>query len=466
MTKNNNNRLVGRDIEIAFLQEIADLEDSSIVVVYGRRRVGKTTLIEHVFGERNLIKIEGIEGGNEEQQLKQAISQLTHQLKEHPVAYWNPKSFTDLFRLLEPIVKKGIWTIFLEEYQWLSSYGSSVTSELKIAWDNWFSKNKQLKLILCGSSPSFMISKVLMSKALHNRSQYELLLKPMHFSEAKHLLPAEHDAFSAYLLLGGIPEYLKRIKKSWLMSFYKEAFKENGFFIDEFQRIIVSSLSTNAHYKKILIFLAKNGYADRSTIATHLKIKAGGSLSDLLDDLEHSGFIRSYIPIDKKVGSILKRYKISDFFLKTYFKFIYPEYRNIKQGVYSPPSLDQIQAHLGYAFEEYCYQNHTAIAALLGFSAVKYQVGSYFFRGDSNFQLDLIFIRADGVHSICEIKYNNTITSKGIANFNRAIDIYKEKHPNIDIEKVLIYRGTDKKSKITDFDKIITAEEIINLNKL
>ncbi len=461
--KKNTSRLVGREKEIGFLSDIAALSESSIIVVYGRRRVGKTTLIEHVFKNRGLLKIEGIEGGRESDQLKQAISQLIPQLKKYPVSYWNPQSFTDLFRLLEPIVSKGEWTLFLEEYQWLSSYQSSLTGELKIAWDNWFRKNNRFKLILCGSSPSFMVSRVLMSRALHNRSQHELLLKPMSFNEAKHILPDDKDSFSSYLLLGGVPEYLKRIKKPWIKSFYDQAFSGNGFFLDEFNRILVSSLSTNPNYKKILLFLSKAGYAERTEIANYLKIKAGGSLSDLLEDLEMSGFIRSYIPVDKKDSSILKRYKISDFFLKTYFKFIHPEYARIKQGVSTPPTLDQIYAHLGYAFEEYCLQNQRRIATLLGFSGVKYTSGSYFFRGSKSYQLDLVFVRADGVHTICEIKYSDILSSKSIANFNRAIAIYKEKNPAASVERILICKSSVKKpSSIQfEFDKVITLEELI-----
>ena len=459
---------IGRENEIAFCENLIERNQAAILIVHGRRRVGKTSLVEKVFSQRGLIKLEGLENGAPKAQLYSAVQQLAPYFPKVPVTSWRPRTWGDFFRLLAPLLVHGTWTLFLEEYQWLSGYKTSLTAELKIAWDNIFSKNSKLIIILCGSSPAFMVGKVLRSKALHNRSQYELAVKPLPFSDAKRLLPKQRttrDAFDAYLLVGGIPEYLNRIapQSSMLLGLWREFSSPSGFFKDEFNRIIVSSLSENPLYGKVIKALACVRYATRLELAKKLKVEPGGSFSQLLQDLEASGFIASYHPIDRPTNSLLCRYRIADPFLRTYFSFLKLQ----SSALQAAPPIEKLKAHLGHAFENYCREHAAVIAKLLEFSGIQYTAGSYFSRVVERelkgFQVDLVFQRADRVLTLCEIKYTDApVGSEIIRAFERTLGLYREIFPNT-IQRVLISAAgvTPSLKDKAVFDQVITLDDLL-----
>jgi hypothetical protein len=321
-----------------------------------------------------------------------------------------------------------------------------------------------------------MVNKVLRSKSLHNRSQHELHVKPLPFAEARKLLPSRtslREAFDAYLLVGGIPEYLLRLgeRSSCYLSFAHEAFSENGFFVNEFERMIVSSLAHNPDFEKILRYLAKVSFCDRKELARILGISPGGELSRLLQELSLCGLIRQYVPLDKPENSLLQRLSIADPFLRTYFKNIAPRLTRIRHGSYnkapeSAVSYSELSAHLGYAFETLCVTKSAVIASTLGFSAVDYRAGSYFSRVASreikNYQLDLIFQRADQVHTISEIKYSlMPVDASVIAPFERAISLYSRRVKQR-VERVLITAAgaTESLKRKGYFDRVLTLAEL------
>jgi len=319
MSANRPQLFIGRLKELNFLKEISAKGEAAILVVHGRRRVGKTSLIEHAFSKRGLIKIEGLEdaANSTAKQLYSAVQQLAKFFPGQAITSWRPKTWGDFFRLLAPLIRSGTWTVFLEEFQWLSGYRNQLTSELKLAWDNEFKQNSELLIVLCGSSPSFMVGNVLRSKALHNRAMQELRVTPLPFPDARKLLSPEistKEACDAYLLVGGIPEYLKRLssKSSIYTAFCAAAFSPTGFFVDELNRITVSSFAENPLYRNVLKFLGAHRFSTRLLLAKHLGVKPGGTLSRLLADIEASGFIASYSPLDKAEDSILERYQLSD----------------------------------------------------------------------------------------------------------------------------------------------------------
>lgn len=147
----------------------AKSNQAAIVVVHGRRRVGKTTLIEHVFKNRALLKIEGVETGNKARQIETALLMLSQYFKDPTIARLNFTRWLEFFEYLARFLATGTHTLYLEELQWLASYDDELVNDFKLVWDNHFRKNSQLITVLCGSSPSFMVNKVLKSKALYGR---------------------------------------------------------------------------------------------------------------------------------------------------------------------------------------------------------------------------------------------------------------------------------------------------------
>ena len=470
-----NKRFFGREAEIEQLEEIASRAEAKILIVYGRRRVGKTELLEQTFRKRKLLKFEGLENQNEASQRHFVMQQLAHYAEEPLLKHLYPESWVDVFKYLAEVTKKGVWTLYFEEVQWLANYKSDFVSGLKYVWDNFFRHNPELILILCGSSPPFMIESVIRSKALYNRSQHELPLKEFNLSEAKAMLShySNREVFDAYLTVGGIPEYLKRLhqgKKSIYLNLCKESFLPGAFFAYEYERIFTSSLGSNKHYKKIISFLSRRRFANRQEIMSHLKLKSGGALSQELADLEICGFIDSYLPFNSSQQGHSLRFTIADPYMQFYFRFIEPKLEGIEEGNFNTEPLRALnmttfQQWLGYAFERFCRKSHRQIATLLGFQGVNYRVGAYYSKKslpeESGFQIDLVFDRDDKVLTICEIKYSQTpVSTKVIEEFEKKL-AYLPNGRHKSIQRVLISTwGPDKAlEKRAYFDAMIQTDD-------
>lgn len=471
-----NKNFIGREFELAKLSQIADAGEASIVVVYGRRRVGKTELIEQAFKNRNIIKFEGIEGEPESSQMKHVLSQFSEYASDPLIAKLDLKSWADIFQLIAKHTSKGKWTVFLDELQWLANYRSQLIAELKYVWDNYFKQNKSLILVLCGSSPSFIVNKVLHSRALYNRSEHEIHLQEFDLNETRKFLGdkrSNREVMDAYLTVGGIPEYLKYLNResSVFLGLCKNSFTTGGFFSNEYQRIFTSSMGGNKNYIGIIKYLSKQKFATRQQIAKHIRCETGGTLTALLKDLELCGFITKYVPYNLAEQSLLTRYNISDQYLQFYFKFIEPVYGEIQNGTFNknptfPINTDAYLKWLGYGFERLCRKQHRLIAGFLGFESVIYKSGAFFSRQtagkDRGFQIDLVFDRADRVLTICEIKYlQSKATRKIIADFDRKLEMFSNPK-KATISKVLITtEGAD--NELTNyFDRILTLDDIFS----
>lgn len=276
----------------------------------------------------------------------------------------------------------------------------------------------------------------------------------------------------AYLTIGGIPEYLKRIQRhsSIHLGICEESFKKDSYFCNEKKRIFISSFATNPHYQAIIDYLSQVKFATKKEIESHLNIKGGGTLTTLLKDLELCGFIDRYLPFQADQGSHLVRYCIADSYLRFYFKFIAPLSDRIEQADFNPsPVLALNKAYyqkwLGLSFERFCRKHSQLIAKIIGFSAVRYKSGTFFNRAtikeERGYQIDLLFDRADGVLTICEIKYTEGKTGTEV------IDEFEKKlallpRSNKTIERVLITAAGPTEALINRgyFDRIITLGEL------
>ncbi len=405
--------------------------------------------------------------------MKQVLMQWAKYTGDPLIANLDFHSWVQVFELIAREVRKGSWTIYFEEVQWLANYQNHFISELKYVWDNYFRYNDALRLILCGSSPSFMINQVLHSKALYNRSMYEIPLQPFTLHETALFFKkrSQREIMDAYLTIGGIPEYLKRIKSepSLFIGICKNAFKRGGYFTNEYKRIFISSLSGNKHYKLIIEYLSKVRFTTRDEISKHLNIKSGGQLTELLNDLILCGFMKKYVPYHLKPNSMLTRYVIRDNYLNFYFKFIAPLQESIEQGDYNGSETSAIDTSsyfkwLGFSFERFCRDNHKLIATILGFPGIRYRHGAFYSRRTNQqspgYQIDLLFDRADKVLSVCEIRYiQGKVGISVIEEFERKLALLPT-NKHISIQKVLITTegAADNLIGRAYFDRVITLE--------
>ncbi len=472
-----NLRFIGRKEQQKYIKESTLTGEASILVVYGRRRVGKTELIEHTLHERNLLKLEGVEEGNTQAQMYRVLYQLSKALDDKYITSLQFNTWLELFDFIASKISTGQWTLYFEELQWLAEYKNELISDLKYVWDNRLRHNPNLLLVLCGSSPSFMRNQVIHSKALYNRSIYEINLSEFSLREVREFLEnrSHREVMDAYLTVGGIPEYLKRLNKhsSIQIGICEESFKKDSYFSNEKNRIFISSFATNIHYQDIVDYLSQVKFASKKEIEEYLHTKGGGNLTNVLKDLEMCGFIERYQPYQVESNSNLIRYCIADSYLRFYFKFVSPLSKRINQGDYNRTPMhalnkESYQKWLGLSFERFCRKHSLMIASIIGFSAVRYKSGSFFNRTtikeEAGYQIDLIFDRADHVLTICEIKYTQNKTGvEVIEEFEKKLRLMPDSGSKT-IEKVLITASgaTDALLARAYFDRIITMDDIFN----
>lgn len=127
---------IGRERELADLQKLGSANEPHILVVYGRRRIGKTSLLQKAFADRNIIKFEALEGKGPVVQMQNFLDQLSRYANDPAIAKLKLNTWREIFIYLSRYVANGIWTIYLEELQSMASYCEDLIVDLKYAWDN------------------------------------------------------------------------------------------------------------------------------------------------------------------------------------------------------------------------------------------------------------------------------------------------------------------------------------------
>jgi len=339
-------------------------------------------------------------------------------------------------------------------------------------------KNNRVHLILCGSVSSFVVKRIINSKALYGRIDQVLHLREMSLGE---LGPAfmgnrsTHEQLEYYLAVGGVPKYFELLddSQSARLNLHRLCFSRDAFFFNEFDRLFVSHFGKSPHFRHVVRALAGKRFLSRADLIARASLPQGGSATRVLDELELAGFVEAYGPLGNDDARMLKRYRVADCFLRFYFSFIYPMRRRIGP---SPLPLHQalpdsrFPVWKGMAFEHFCGQNASALAGLLGFSAVRYDVGPWFGREDmkAGAQIDLLFRRADNVLTLCEVKHKKTLGTKVISQVEKKVEVLLDGPLNrgkgFTIEKVLISVHPVPRSVEAQgyFSRIIGLDELLS----
>ena len=470
--------IVGRKAEIQKLRNILKLDEPIVITVHGRRRVGKTFLLEYVTKAEKIWKFEGLEKQPKSKQIEHVLEVLAEFLNDFSVAKLKFKKWKEVFELIAKHAPKNL-VLYFEEVQWLANYRTDFVSELKYVWDNKFRKLAGIKIILCGSSASFIVKKIVKSNALYNRSAEHLSVKPFDLKETYDFFNKRLSVLQtleAYLLVGGIPEYLKYLKKysSPYLGICKESFVNDGFIYLEYEKVFTSNLAKHPDYKNIIEFLALNGASTKDQIIKYLKSSGGGSLSAVLEDLMQCGFIVKIKSFDSyKDNSHNVRYDIADYFLRFWSQFIKPLKNRIQKNAFAGSELSVIdkniyKSYLGLQFERFCRENSEMIAKKLGFHNIAFQDGGFYRRKDflhSGLQIDLGYLRSDNILTICEVKFQDKPIGVSVINeFQKKEDILKMLFGSYSIERVLISASGGSKDLIKSkyFDRIIEPKDFSN----
>jgi AAA+ ATPase superfamily predicted ATPase len=442
--------------------------------VHGRRRIGKSLLLQQALLGKSPLFFEALEERPTRDQLNHFALQLQQQTG-HPAS--RPRHWTEALLQLHAALEDNPRPIVFDEFQWMANYRHELVSELKYAWDRFLSKLPGQKLILCGSIASFMVEKVLKSSALYGRIETELEVPAFKLVETQQMLPGKgfDEVLQAHLLTGGVPKYLELLRDypSVQLGMQELAFKADGYFTTEYQRIFISHFGRNRAFAAIVRALAAHPLGlVREELARLAKIALGGRLSEHLRDLESAGFMSADTPFHRGPDSRQIKYFLCDAYLRFYFAFIHPNLKKIRAGqgtnILAGLSGDgALHAWMGRSFEYLCLQHALEISRIAGFSAVDFKMGPYFSpgrRGTPGVQVDLVFDRADNVLTVCEMKCSaKPVGLEVIASMKRKIEILQPLVKGKTIQPVLIVRERPSQHLVDQayFYKIIEARDFL-----
>jgi len=471
-------RFVGRAAELRSLHGFLARTEPAIGVIYGRRRIGKSSLIQQALGTRPALTFEGLENRPKQEQIAGFLFQLGRQSRIADTA-GNAKDWREALVRLLPVLEQRPACLVLDEFQWLANYRREMVSDLKLVWDQYLSKVPGVKMILCGSIASFMTTRVVRSSALYGRTDLEIHLQEFPLREARLLLPdlGLDEVIEACLYFGGVPKYLELVRDhpSVRAAVDALAFRENGYFLEEYDRIFTSHFGRNPDFRKIIEALAAcpQGLL-RPQLTQRAGVAAGGLLSEHLADLEAAGFTASVVPFDKGPKSRLIKYYLSDSYLRFYFMFIRPNLRKIRQGVQSElfaklAQTGRFHAWRGKAFEYLCIRHARRLAEILGFSGIDFACGPYFrapSKDRSGLQIDLLFQRADNVLTLCEMKCSLVPIGVGvIKDVEGKVAILRRAFPSQTIQRVLVVHGEPSRDLVRAgyFYRIVRSHELLSV---
>jgi len=456
--------MTGRKEEQRLLHELSRSGESELVVVYGRRRVGKTFLVRETFENNFFFSYTGIANCS----AKQQRAEFMKALREYG---WTPEkrssdapksdktdaldNWFDAFGALRSLITRASTkerlVIFIDEMPWMDNKKSDFVPAFEHFWNGWASGQKNIMLIICGSAASWITKKIFRNKGgLYNRATRQIALKPFTLSEcveyfaSKGIAMNTQDIIESYMIFGGIPYYLRMIEKRYSLAINVDqiCFGEKAPLRFEYERLMDTLFGNSEKYLQVLevLYTEKKGLM-RETIAGMIDFGNGGNLTRILYELIECGFIRKYKPFGKKVNSAL--YRLTDPFILFHLAFI----RNTESENYWSSYIDNAghRAWSGYAFEQVCFSHVNEIKKALGISGIHTEIYSWCKRGgEKGAQIDLIIDRADRVINVCEIKF-----VKGPFEIDRAYDATLR-------EKIEIFRNEVKPKQAIHLTMITT----------
>ena len=417
-------RIIGRKQERGELLELYNSDRAEFVAVYGRRRVGKTFLVDETLGNRITFRHAGlspIDENGKQNLMKDQLKHFYHSLlsqgmkKSHQPTSWL-EAFYMLEMHLQNIDNGSRQVVFIDELPWMDTPRSKFITALEGFWNGWACHRHNLMLVVCGSANSWMLDNLVNNHGgLYGRVTYEIRLMPFTlkeceaFFQSRSIRMSRYDIVQSYMMLGGIPFYLNYFKKglSLAQNIDRLFFAPNAKLRDEYDRLFASVFSNPDEMKRIVVCLSTRhaGYT-RQEILKKAKIDDSGSATKMLKALEASNFILKYQPFGK--GKREECYKLKDYFCLFFLRWVEGHNSMNSDFWMLNQASPSVSSWRGIAFEEVSLSHIQQIKAALGISGVSSEQSAWVVKGDDEkegAQIDLLISRKDNVVNMCEMKF-------------------------------------------------------------
>lgn len=419
----NTDNIVGRKQETDNLARLYHSDKSEFVAIYGRRRVGKSYLVDEFFRDEMCFSCIGIFKKDktlpDSSYRKTQLHHFYFNLLEYGLnpSYKEPEDWLSAFELLKVLLnskEEKRKVVFIDELPWLAGPQSSeLIEELGYFWNNWAVKQRNILLLICGSATSWMLNNVIRDYGgLHSRITEKMYLKPFSLKECKafyhkkgfHL--SDYEVALSYMAIGGIPYYMDKLRPDLTISQNINDFYFRNESIDlEFTDVYTGLFQSADNYMAIVKALGRRFYGlTRSELIESTGLKGGGTLSKMIENLVECGIVRVY----PRYGKYRKEtvYQLCDSFTLFYLNFV----ANKQQGRTwtSFSRTHEYESWCGRMFEIVCSQHIGEIKNAL---RIKSSGTDYCWSGATeegkNVQIDMLIPSADERNDyVCEIKFS------------------------------------------------------------
>ncbi len=466
----------GREFELDQLQHFLKKPIAGLAVCSGRRRIGKSTLIEHAAKKHPFYEFYGLsprEGITNQDQLNHFSRTLSKHFSIPFVKFTDWQAALDT---LAALTKQGRFVIFFDEISWMGGKDRDFPGKLKGVWDTQFKKNPELKLILCGSVSSWIQENILQSKGFVGRVSLTIELEELPLYQANRFWSdtpyiSGYEKCKILCVIGGVPRYLEEInpKLDAEKNIKQLAFTSGGFLVEEFDKIFTDLFGKHAPEYQSIVRTLVHEQKSAEAIARSLGIELSGHLSHKLTVLKECGFLaRDYVWQAKKRLEKLSKYRLRDNYLRFYLKYIEPKKEVIEKKLYNEVELENLPdwtSMMRLQFENLVLNNLPQIIKKLDISPESLLSASPYFQNatktNPGCQVDLL-IQTKYTTYLCEIKFCKMIGIEVIAEVIEKIE--KLKIPKIvSLRPVLIYQGELSKQVVKEnfFSHILPFDEFL-----
>jgi len=424
---------IGRHRYLEKLRQMLNKKSATLAVVKGRRRIGKSRLIQEFSKDYQFYEFVGLspDEGITEQDQRDNFARLLEKYFQLPPL--RTTDWSDLLTVLAENTANGQVNILFDEISWMAMDSPTFLPKLKNAWDTEFKNNHQLTLILCGSVSVWIEKNILSSTGYFGRIPVRISLDELPLPDCNELLHAQnfvggtYDKFQLLAVTGGIPYYLEQLQPGFTaeQNIRQLCFYEDALFVNEFDLIFHDVFNSRSDiYKKIVMLLA-DGSMEYNDVCDKLQYSRSGKLYDYLNDLIVARFISRDYTWSIKSGKVarLSKYRLSDNYLRFYLKYIAPKRELIMQGLYEDVDYMHLpgwQTTMGLQFENLVLKNKKSLLSLLGINPSHVVASNPFFQRKTTrqkgCQIDLLIQTRYQNLFVCEIKFSKNQLGMDIIN--------------------------------------------------
>lgn len=472
---------VGRSDELKKLHLQFDMGRASLVVIKGRRRIGKSRLVQEFAKNKHFWTFSGLAPTSKttlQDQLNHFSRQLCQYAKLPPFSI---SDWDDAFQHLTRHLPSGPTVILLDEISWMALEDPNFVGKLKDWWDLILHSKQQFMLVLCSSVSTWIEDNILNSTALFGRIHLQITLKELSLKESYLFLIengfhfSSYDAYKILAITGGIPWYLEQISPNQIPdeNIKRLCFEPDALLVLEFEKLFHDLFHQRGMIYKTIVKLLSNGMLDYTEIQMQSQYSRGGTLTRALQQLVTSGFVSLHKSWSIKTAQAGKKnvYRLSDNYLRFYFKYIEPNLTEIDKKTFTQFSLEALpgwDAVMGLQVENFVVNNRIEILKALDIPLENIIVDNPFFQKATKLkkgcQIDYLIQTRTNNLFVCEVKFSRRQIRSTI------ISEMQEKIRNLSLPKgygicpVLIHIGeiTPAIHEAKYFYRIIDMEDLLN----